>query len=477
MATIHTVLHLATQKSKNFLQQKMMRKNILLTAFLAGIFTASIAQPKKVVADKIVGIVGDKIVLKSDIDNQIADMQRQGIEAPPNARCLALQQAMGVKALVLQAEKDSLPITDEEIETDIDNQIRGFINNYGSKEELEKIAGRSIYQLKEDFREGFRDRKLATDMRNKIVGDVKITPNEVKNYFDKIPKDSLAYYESELELGQIVMYPKASRDAEEYAVQQLNDYKKQAESGKDFKSLAIINSDDPGVKQNYGQYEINRNQKDLDPTWLSKAFTLKDGQISTPFKSKFGYHIIKMISKNGDDAVVMHILKIPQVTQIEMKEGKDKMDSVRANLISGTIDFGTAVARYSDDDASKFTGGMIQGNNGGFLTIDQLDKDMIPLLQDLKPGQYSQPTEFTDQLGKKGIRIIYLKTRTEPHRENLKDDYSKIAQRALEEKKETALDDWFNKKINTYYIMVDDDYKNCDVMKKWVDAAKATGKQ
>ena len=456
----------------------MIKNKILLTAFSFAIFTSVFAQPKKVVADKIVAVVGDKIVLKSDIDNSILDMQRQGVEVPANARCLTLEQALGVKALVLQAEKDSLPVTDEEVEGDIENQIRSFINAYGSKEELEKVAGKTIYQLKEDFKEGFRDRKLATAMREKIVGDIKITPNEVKQYFDKIPKDSLAFYESEIEVGQVVIYPKASRDAEEYAIQQLADYKKMAESGqKDFKALAVLYSEDPGVKQNSGQYEINRNQKDLDPTWLGKAFTLKEGQISSPFKSKFGYHIIQMVSRNGDDAIVRHILKIPQVTLVEMKTDLEKLDSVRANLISGTIDFGSAVSRYSNDDQSKFTAGFLQGRDGSFLTIDQLDKDMIPLLKELKPGQYSQPVEFADERGKKGVRIVYLKTQTAPHRENLKDDYSRIAKRALEEKKENALEGWFNKKINTYYIMIDDEYKTCDVMKKWIEASKATGKQ
>ncbi|MEP6710987.1 MAG: peptidylprolyl isomerase [Ferruginibacter sp.] len=455
-----------------------MKNKFLLTVFSFGIFTATFAQPKKIVADKIIAVVGDKIVLKSDIDNSILDMQRQGIEVPANAKCLTLEQALGVKALVLQAEKDSLPVTDEDVEADIENQIRSFINAYGSKEELERVAGKTVYQLKEDFREGFRDRKLATAMREKIVGDIKITPNEVKKYFDKIPTDSLAFYESEIEVGQVVIFPKASRDAEEYAIQQLTDYKKQVEAGqKDFKSLAVLYSEDPGVKQNFGQYEINRNQKDLDPTWLNKAFTLKEGQISNPFKSKFGYHIIQLVSRSGDDAVVKHILKIPQVTLVEMKTGMQKLDSVRANLISGTIDFGSAVSRYSDDDQSKFTAGIIQGRDGSFLTIDQLDKDMIPLLKELKPGQYSQPVEFTDDRGKKGTRIVYLKTQTAPHRENLKDDYSRVAQRALEEKKENALEDWFNKKINTYYIMVDDEYKSCESMKKWVDASKATGKQ
>jgi peptidyl-prolyl cis-trans isomerase SurA len=455
-----------------------MRNKILLTVLSFCVLSAAFAQPKKVVADKIVAIVGNKIVLKSDIDNSLIDMQRQGIELPPDARCLTLEQSLGIKALVLQAEKDSLPVTDEEVETDIDNQIRYFISQYGSKDELEKVAGKSVYQLKEDFKEGFRDRKLAAAMRNKIVDDIKITPTEVKNYFEKIPVDSLVLYESEVEIGQIVSYPKASRDAEQYCIEQLAEYKKQIETGKrDFAATAALYSEDPGSKDKGGRYEINRNQKDLDPTWLSKAFTLKEGMISNPFKSKFGYHIIQLVSRAGDDAVVRHILKIPQVTQYEMKEGFEKLDTVRSKLIAGTIEFGAAVARYSDDEVSKYTAGMLQGRDGTFLTIDQLDKDMVAMMKNLKVGEYSQPVEFTDDRGKKAVRIVYLKTRTEPHRENLKDDYSKIAQRALDIKKEDSLEKWFNNKIKTYYIMIDDEYKDCKAMEKWVQVSNTTGKK
>lgn len=454
-----------------------MKYSLLLTIFSFLLFTGAFAQPKKVLADKILAVVGNKIVLKSDIDNSILDMQRQGMELPPDARCLTLEQSMGIKALVLQAEKDSLPVTDEEVETDIDNQIRYFISQYGSKDELEKVAGKSVYQLKEDFKESFRDRKLAAAMRNKIVEDIKVTPNEVKQYFEKIPADSLVYYESEVEIGQIVIYPKASRDAEQYCAEQLAEYKKQIESGrKSFESLAALYSEDPGSKDRGGQYEINRNQKDLDPTWLAKAFTLKEGQISNPFKSKFGYHIIQLVSRLGDDAVVRHILRIPQVTQFEMKEGFDKLDTIRSYLISGTMTFGTAVAKYSNDESSKFTAGMLQGKDGTFLTIDELDKDMVTMLKTLKVGEYSSPVEFADERGKRGVRIVYLKTMTEPHRENIKDDYSKIAQRALEEKKENALEKWFNNKIQSYYIMVDDEFKDCKAMEKWIHASGTAGK-
>lgn len=431
------------------------------------------------VADKIIAVVGDKIVLKSDIDNTILDMQRQGIEVPSDARCLSLEQAMGIKALVLQAEKDSLPVTEEEIAADIENQIRGFINAYGSKDELERVAGRTIYQLKEDFKEGFRERKLANAMRGKIVEGIRITPNEVKAYFDKVPKDSLRFYESEVEIGQVVIYPKANRDAEEYAIEQLNEFKKQLESGqRDMKTLAALYSDDPGSKDNAGQYEINRNEKQWDPAFLSKAFSLKEGQISAPFKSKFGYHIIQMVSRAGDDAVVRHILKIPQVTASEVNAAISRLDSVRAKLIAGTLTFGEAVNKYSDDETSKFTGGMKQNNEGGTnLTIDQLDKDLVVMLKDLKVDEYSKPTEFMDERQKKGVRIVYLKSKSEPHRENMKDDYNKIAQRALEEKKNNALEKWFLEKVPTYYIKVDEDYQHCSQMDKWLHPATETVKK
>jgi len=454
----------------------MNTKRLYLLLVANCLLMVAFAQPKKVVADKIIAVVGDKIVLKSDIDNSIQDMERQGMEVPDNARCLTLEQAMGIKALVLQAEKDSLPVTDEEIAADIDNQIRYFIGAYGTKEKLEEISGKTVYQLKEDFKEGFRDRKLAAAMRNKIVEGIRITPKEVNIYFDKLPKDSLPFYESELQIGQIVRYPKASRDAEEYCVDQLKEFKVQLESGrKDMKTLAALYSDDPGSKDKSGEYEINRNEKQWDPVFMAKAFSLKEGQITPPFKTRFGYHIIQMISRAGDDATVRHILKIPQVTKTELKEGLDKLDTVRSKLVAETLQFSEAVSRYSDDESSKFTGGSFQNAEGGTsITIDQLDKDMVVMMKDLKVGQYSQPTEFTDPKGKKGVRIVYLRSRTEPHRENMRDDYNKIAQRALEEKKNDALELWFNTKISTYYIMIDNDYKNCDEMKKWSTSTNAT---
>ncbi len=445
-----------------------MKKSLLIFCFIS-ISCTLFAQTKKIVADRIIATVGDKIILKSEIDNNISDMQRQGIEVPVNGKCLLLEQALGMKALVLQAELDSIPVTEEEINAEIDNKIRYFISYYGSKDIVEQIAGKSIFQLKEDFRQTFREQKLAQGERDKIVADVRITPKEVEAFYAAIPKDSLHFYESELEIGEIVIYPKPSRELEQYAIDQLKEYKKEVEDGsKKFETLATLYTDDPGSKDNGGRYEINRNEKQWDPIFLAKAFSLKDGQISSVFKTKFGYHIIQMVSKNGDDAVIRHILKIPQVSSIQVNEAKAELDTIRNKIISGTFGFGQAVSKYSEDENSKFTGGRIPAKNGStFLTIDQLDKDLVLMLKDLKVGEYSQPTEFTDDRGKKGVRIVEIITKTEPHRENLKDDYDKVAQRALEDKKNGVLEDWFTKKVSGFYIKIADDYKSCPELKKW----------
>ena len=177
-------------------------KRTLFVAFAFILATAANAQQHKVIADKIVAIVGDKVILHSDITNAIADLQRQGTNLPPNAECYLMEQQLSLKAMVLQAEKDSILVGDDEIDALLDNQIRGFIGQYGSKEALEEIAGRTVYQIKEDFRTSFKERKLAERMRDKIVESVKITPQEVKEYFDKIPTDSLFFYESEVEIGE-----------------------------------------------------------------------------------------------------------------------------------------------------------------------------------------------------------------------------------------------------------------------------------
>jgi peptidyl-prolyl cis-trans isomerase SurA len=447
-------------------------KQLFLLFSLTTISLLNFAQTKKVVADKIVGQVGDKIILKSDILNAIADYKRQGAEAqlPPNPECAFLEGQLIQKALLLQAEKDSIPITEDEIEAGLDLQIRQFIGAYGSKDALEEIAGKTIYQIKEDFRQSFKDRKLADEMRAKILNAVKITPTEVKTYFNKIPSDSLLFYESEIEVSQVLLQPKATKEVDEYVIKQLYDYKRQAESGvKSFAQLAKLNSDDKGTEQQGGTLSLNRTGKDFDKDFTAATFRLKDGQISPAIKSKFGYHIIYMVSRAGDDAIVRHILKIPPVTEDEVTQSLAKLDSIRKLIIEKRFDFGEAVNKFSEDESSKFSGGSLTDRTGStFISIDQLpDKEMVIALRDLKPGDISKPQAYTNERGTKMVRIIYLKNRTDPHRENLKQDYNRIQTRALEEKKQGTLEVWFKDHLPNYYITIDKEFTACNALQDW----------
>ena len=452
-------------------------KKILTACFLIlGFTVAAQSQGKKVIADKIAAIVGDRIILQSDITNSILDIARQGGTIPENAECLLMEQAIVSKVLMLQAEKDSLPVTDDEVEAELDQKIRYYINKLGSAAALEEMAGKSVYQIKDDARESVKEQKLSGAMQRKIIDNVRITPNEVKAFFDKIPTDSLPFYESELEICQIISYPKASRELEQYIIGEMNNYKKQLENKiTDFCKLAKEVSEDPGSKERCGQYEINRNEKNWDPIFMSTAFRLKEGEISAPVKSKFGYHIIQMVQRNGDDAVVRHILRIPPVTNDEIKQATRKLDSVRSNIIAGKMSFNAAASKYSDDESAKFAGPCITNQDGStYVTIDALDKDMVGMLSKMKVGDIAPPVAYTDEQGKKGVRLVYLKSRSEPHRMNLHDDYSKISQYALEEKKAKAMEKWLATKLPTDYVNVDPQTENeCPKLKKFTADKKS----
>lgn len=440
----------------------MYRLRNIVTLLIGLFVVASVSgqgQSHKVVVDKILAVVGDRIVLQSDIQNTIADAARQGDQLPEDAGCLIMEQALLSKILALQAEKDSIPLSEEEVEAKLDLKVRYFINQVGSVQAFEEIAGKTVYQMKDESRQQVREQMLAEAMQRKVVENVRITPSEVKAFFDKVPTDSLPFLESELEIGQINIFPKATKDVDEYIYNEMLNYKKQIETGKtSFEALAKKVSEDPGSRDRGGSYEINRSDKNTwDPVFLSTIFRLKPGEISMPVKSsKFGYFLILQEDRRGDDAKVRMILRIPPITDGEIAEAKEKLDSVRTDILANKIDFKDAAYKYSDDENVKNYGPFVLNEDGStYVPIDRLDKDMVTTIRNMKVGDISEPVIFSNEQGKKGVRLIYLKSKTEAHRLNLKDDYSKIADRALSQKKNQELDRWLAKKIPNYYIMVD----------------------
>lgn len=469
----------------------MLKRTVLFVSFLClSITLVKIASAQtyvyntndKPVADGIIAIVGNNIILKSDLQKSIMQFKEQYKTLPPDVDCMELGQMISQNVLTLQAEKDSLPISDDQVEGQLEQRIRYFMSLYGSQQKMEQVLGKSIYQIKDEFRPDIKDMLLAQAEQEKIVKAVRVTPTEVLDFFHKIPTDSLPYFKSEVEVGQIVINPKPSPDVVEYTINQLKGFREEALSGKrSFEMLANLYSKDLATGGNI--LTVDRTQHMFDPQFVAAAFRLKDGEISPVIKSQFGYHIIQMVSREGNIAKVRHILLMPPITQVDLDRGSKKLDTIRTEIVDGKIDFGAAATKYSDDDAypagTKNTGGMFTLQDGSTLiSVDDLDPALVLMLDTLKVGEVSAPVVFTPNERmpeQRGVRIVYLKSRSQPHRENLKDDYSRIQAQALHQKQMKVLNEWFNKNVPNYYLKISPQYVQCGQIKDWVKAAEERG--
>lgn len=437
----------------------MRNSTKLLTAccLLLGFVLNGHSQSQRAIADKIIAIVGDQSILQSDIDNSLLDMKRMGQDVPADARCALIRQAIVSKLLMQQAQKDSLPVTDADVEADIERRINVFVSN-----SPEAIA--EVEKVKENARPFIKERMLAEAMENKIVQNVRITPSEVKAFYDKIPKDSLQVFETQYELCQIVVYPKPTPEAEQYLINQMNNYKKQVESKEISFADLIKKTDDQGP----GTYEVNRNDKYWDQDFLAAAFRLKEGEISAPVKTKFGYHLIMMVRRNGDAATVSHLLRMAPVSYEDVKESVDMLHQLRDEMIAKNIDFKEAASNFNEDKDNESTGYCFTGPGGSpKITLDELDSPLRQAVYKLKPRELSKPV-VSEINGRKSVHLLYLQSLTETHVMNLKDDYNYISTMAMEEKKRRAIEKWVESAIRNYDIMIDETVTNeCSALRKY----------
>jgi peptidyl-prolyl cis-trans isomerase SurA len=425
--------------------------------------------------DKIVAIVGkNRIILQSEIDAEAANYKQQMPDFHDSMKCDLLQQMIMRKMLVEQAERDSLLVADEEVDGTLEQRIRYFISMYGSKEKLEEISGKTIYQLKEENREIIKEGMLAERMQGKILQNIKVTPAEVQNFYRQIPADSLPFFPAAVEMGQIVIDPPLNPELEAYTRQEMENIRKDiVQGGKDFEVMAGLHSQDPGSRDNGGDLgTISRT--DVVPEFAAAAYKLQNGEVSPVIKSKFGFHIIQMVARRGDQVHVRHILKRPERTSGDFKIAMAKLDSVRAQLVAGTLTFQEAVGKYSTDEMSSRTGGMIADQQTGSTTleIDKLDPALALMIDTLKPGSFSKPQVFDKGNGEKSTRIVYMRSISEPHKANLKDDYGKIQEVALQQKKAKKLDQWMAEKSPSYYLKVDEEYQSCANIQQMSSAKK-----
>lgn len=443
---------------------------LLLCSFL---FNKTIfAQEIVGTGDRILAVVGkNRIILQSDLETQFSQYKAQDPTISDTLKCGLLQQMIIQKLLVEQAERDSLLVTDEDVEGTIENRIRQFIRQYGSKEKLEEVAGKTIYQLKEENRDVFKEQLMAEKMQSKILENVKITPSEVQSFYNKIPVDSLPFFPAAVEVGQIVIDPPISPELDSLARASLAEIRnKIVNEGASFETQAAIYSQDPGSRDNGGRYnDVNRVGGGWAPEFIAAAFKLQNGEVSPIVKTQFGYHIIQMIQRKGDVADLRHILIRPERTSIDFKKALEKLDSVRSLLVAGKYTFPEAVGKFSTDESAKNTGGMIIDPTTGSaqLEIEKLDPAMVLMIDTIKVGSFSQPQVFSNERGDKSARIVFLKSRTAPHKANLKDDYSKIQQVALSQKQNRKIETWLTDRLPNYYIRIDPEYASCSAFSRW----------
>ncbi len=431
-------------------------------------------------ADKILAVVGrNRIILQSELDQMVGQTAQQnpGMAMSDSMRCLIFQEMISSKMLVEQAERDSLLVSDDEVDGQLENRIRYFIRVYGSKEKLEQASGKTVYQMKEDNRDIVKEQMMSDKVKAKLMANLHVTPAEVQAFYNKIPKDSLPFFPATLEVGQIVLAPTTNPELDKYAKDKLEDIRNQiVKDGKSFETLAGLYSEDPGSRDNGGLYKDVTRDGGFAQEFVQAAFKLQNGEVSPIVRTQFGYHIIQMVQRKGDQVDIRHILIQPQHTDADYKAAMERLDSIRAQIIAGKLTFGEAVTKYTTDEQTKMSAGMItdQRSGGTQLEVDQLDPQLALMIDSLKPGTISQPHVFKNARGEVNTRIVFLKARTEPHKANLKDDYSKIQSVAKAQKEQQKMEEWIADRLPTYYLKLDPEFGTCSTLQKW--SAQTSGK-
>jgi peptidyl-prolyl cis-trans isomerase SurA len=418
--------------------------------------------------DGIEAVVGNHIILKSDIESQYMQYTSQGMKEEESLRCKILEELLFQKLLVLQAAIDSVKITDSQVEDEIDKRIRYFIRQLGSKEKLEEYYKKSLFQIKAEFRDVIKDLLLAQTVEQKITKDLKVTPSEVKSYFRSLPDDSLPKISSEVEIGVIVKKATVNNEEKKLIRTKLTGIRERIMNGEKFSTLAVLYSEDEATSGRGGELGT-RARGELIPEFEAVAFNLKAGEVSPLIETPDGFYIIQVIDRKGDYINIRQLMLKPKVSEEDLYSCKLKLDSILPSITSGKTTFANAAAKYSDDKQTRNNEGlMINPQTGNSKwQIEELDQTMFFIIDKMKVGDVSNSALFTDEDGRKAYRIIYLKSRTDPHRANLKDDYDKIQNAALSHKRAKIIDEWITTKLQNTYIRITDDYKDCRFKHHW----------
>jgi len=446
-------------------------KAIILCLLIAG--SSIPAKPQAFndsVVDGVVAVVGASMILLSDVENQYLQFRAQGnIEgSPEKIKCQIFEGLLFQKLLLNQAQVDSVKITEAQVDGEMDHRLRMFISQIGSPEKLEEYYQKSIPEIKNEMRDIIREQMMVQSAQEKITSEVNITPSEVKAFYRKLPKDSLPEIPSEIEVGMIMKAPEIGDEEKQACIDRLKGFKERVKKGDDFSTLAVLYSEDPGSAKKGGELGMFK-RGDMRIEFEAVAFRLKPGEVSEVVETEDGFHLIQMIERKGEYINVRHILLQPKVSLASMTRAKNLLDSVADLIEQKKMTFADAVIRFSED-VSRNNGGLIINPNTGTTKFEasQMDPKIFFVTDKLKVGEISSPVLYKTDRNKDQYRIYYLKTRTNPHKANLQDDYNKIRQVAEDEKKSELMNNWVKEKISKTYIRIDDNYRNCPFQREWL---------
>jgi peptidyl-prolyl cis-trans isomerase SurA len=430
----------------------------LLLYFL--IVSQAMGQPK--ILDRVVAIVGDYKVLQSDIESMYLQYQAENIPTEGDMKCYILEDFLAQNLLLNQAKIDSIVVSESQVDMQLDARLDYFINQVGSQERLEQYFKKTILEIKEDFRDLIRDQLITQEMRNNITADVTVTPSEVRQFFNKIPEDSIPFIDAKIEINQIVLYPPYSEEATLEVRQRLLDLRKRITAGENFATLAVLYSEHPNAPKGGEMGFMGR--AEMDPEYAKAAFSLKKGQVSNIVQTAMGFHIIQLIDRRDERINTRHILLKPKIDPAGIQNTINRLDSI-ANLIrNDSLTFEMAARYFSQDIKTNVNGGLMvnPADNSTMFELDELQPAEYEILRNMNVGEISVPFEAQDENAKTVYKIMKITKSTRPHKANMKEDYILLQQLALEAKKKTVVKDWLDEKIKTTYIHIDGSFKNCE---------------
>jgi peptidyl-prolyl cis-trans isomerase SurA len=439
-------------------------KRIIVSVLLSFLSITSYTQ----VVDEIVAVVGDEVVLASDIETQYLQYLSQGHTDSEEIRCQIIEDVLYQKLLVHQAKLDSTDVSEDDVNQEVDRRLSYFISELGSKESVEEYFKKSISKLKIELYDVIYNQLLTQRMQSDITSSVSITPEEVKMFFNQLKESAdIPVMPTTIEISQIVKIPEISSDEKSRIRKKLISFRDRIKNGEDFMVLATLYSDDTESAKNGGDLGfVGRGE--LVPEFESASFALKGNQISEVIETQFGYHIIQLIERRGETVNVRHILLKPKVSSASLLEAKTQLKKVEDLIKSGEITFEDA-ARFHSDDVSKNNGGLLINPQSGssLFTVEELPLNIRYSADRMNEGDVSSVSQFVMDDGKKAYRIIKVTRKLKEHSANLIDDFSLINDAALNAKKQQKISEWVTEKIKITYIRFDYDYNNCDVLKKW----------